>query len=142
MLEKDLVYFEETGGGVTFGGGEPLLYAEFIRAFKKEYPFIDVAVQTSLNTDFCAVEMLVNYVDEWYIDIKDMNNGIYRSYTGHDNYNVIENLKALVTLTDKDKIICRVPHIPNYNTPDDVSFSASQLKQIGIVKIEEFEYIE
>ena len=142
MLKKDLVYFEATGGGITFGGGEPLLYADFISAFKKEYPFIDVAVQTSLNTDFYAVGKLVPYVDEWYIDIKDMNNGIYRAYTGRDNYNVIENLKMLVKLTDKNKIICRVPHIPNYNTPDDVKSSVSRLKEIGVVKTEEFEYIE
>ena len=142
MLKKDLVYFEETGGGVTFGGGEPLLYADFISAFKKEYPFIHTAVQTSLNTDFYAVEKLVPYIDEWYIDIKDMNNGIYRAYTGRDNYNVIENLKMLVKLTDKNKIICRVPHIPNYNTPDDVKSSVSRLKEIGVVKTEEFEYIE
>lgn len=142
MLKKDLVYFEATGGGITFGGGEPLLYADFISAFKKEYPFIDVAVQTSLNTDFYAVGKLVPYVDEWYIDIKDMNAGIYRAYTGRDNYSVIENLKMLVTLTDKNKIICRVPHIPSYNTLDDVNFSLSELKKIGVVKIEELEYIE
>ena len=68
-----------------------------------------------------------------------MNSGIYRAYTGRDNYNVIENLKMLVELADKNKIICRVPHIPNYNTPDDVNFSINQLKKIGVVKIEEFE---
>jgi len=141
MLKKDLVYFEATGGGIIFGGGEPLLYADFIAAFKAEYPFIHTAVQTSLNTDFYAVEKLIPYIDEWYIDIKDMNSGIYRAYTGQDNYNVIENLKMLVTLTDK-KIICRVPHIPNYNTPDDVNFSLNQLRQIGVVRTEEFEYIE
>ena len=141
MLKKDLIYFEQTGGGVTFGGGEPLLYADFIKAFKKACPFINVAVQTSLNTDFYAVAMLAPYVDEWHIDIKDMNNGIYMAYTGQDNYNVIENLKMLITLTDKDKIICRVPHIPEYNTPDDVKSSINQLKQIGIKNINEFEYI-
>ncbi len=141
MLQKDLIYFEESGGGVTFGGGEPLLYADFIAVFKRAFPFIHIAVQTSLNVQYDSVDKLISLVDQWFIDIKDMNPAIYRAYTGNDQFQAIQNLQALVSLVDKEKIFCRVPHIPDYNTPEDISNSVMALKELGITNIEIFEYV-
>lgn len=72
MIEKDAVYFEMSNGGVTFGGGEPLLYADFIQAFHQQYPEWNIDVQTSLNVLAYDVEKLIDVVDVWHIDIKDL----------------------------------------------------------------------
>ena len=139
-LQKDLLYMKESDGGITFGGGEPLLYADFIINFKHNFPNYSINVQTSLNIDQDIVDKLVNVIDEWIIDIKDMNDEIYYAYTKTHNEKVYENLKLLIDYIDIDKIICRVPHIPNYNTDFDVINSIKILKELGIKRIDEFSY--
>lgn len=138
ILQKDAVYFEITGGGVTFGGGEPLLKAAFIKEYKECNPSISVAVETALNVDYDAVKSLADIVDYWIVDIKDMNDEIYFSYTGQSNARMIQNLVYL--LKRNTQIRCRVPKIPEYNTDDDVQSSVAQLREMGVREIEVFEY--
>lgn len=141
MIEKDAVYFEMSNGGVTFGGGEPLLYADFIRAFHRQYPEWNIDVQTSLNVLAYDVQMLIDVVDVWHIDIKDMNPQIYEVYTGCSNNNVIHNLKILCARIPKSKIKVRVPHISGYNCDKDIVHSVQLLREMGIEDIEEFNYV-
>ncbi|MGN1340197.1 MAG: radical SAM protein [Oscillospiraceae bacterium] len=141
LLHKDGIYFEMSGGGVTFGGGEPLLQADFIRQFHEIYPMWSIDVQTSLNVDFAQVEKLIDVVDEWQIDIKDISPDIYKAYTGGDNARVIENLTRLVKLADPKKLRVRIPGIAGYNTAADVEHSASWLREAGFLNIELFDYI-
>ena len=94
VLMKDELYYITSCGGATFGGGEPLLWPDFI---------IDVldlgakrwhtTIETSLNVPFVNIERLLPYIDEYVIDIKDMNPDIYRAYTGKDNAIVVQNLE-------------------------------------------------
>ena len=123
MIEKDAVYFEMSNGGVTFGGGEPLLYSDFIRAFHQQYPEWNIDVQTSLNVLAYDVERLIDVVEVWHIDIKDMNPRIYELYTGCSNENVIHNLKMLCTQIPQSKIRVRVPRIPEYHSENDIVHS-------------------
>ncbi len=141
MIEKDNVYFEMTGGGVTFGGGEPLLNPGFIKDFKMNNPRISVAVETSLNVPYENVADLADVVDYWIVDVKDMNDDIYYSYTGHTNTFLIKNLKYLVNNIETNKIKCRVPQIKGYNTKTDVDKSVEALKALGVTDIECFEYM-
>lgn len=141
MIEKDAIYFEMSNGGVTFGGGEPLLYADFIQAFHRQYPEWKIDIQTSLNVLAYGVEMLIDVVDVWHIDIKDMNPRIYELYTGSSNKNVIHNLKILCAKIPQSKIKVRVPHISGYNGKKDIAYSIQVLKEMGIENIEEFDYM-
>ena len=141
MIEKDAVYFEMSNGGVTFGGGEPLLYADFIQAFHQQYPEWNIDVQTSLNVLAYDVEKLIDVVDVWHIDVKDMNPRIYELYTGCSNENVIHNLKMLCTRIPQCKIRVRVPHIPKYHCDKDIVYSVQVLREMGIENIEEFDYM-
>lgn len=140
MIKKDNLYFEMTGGGVTFGGGEPLVYPEFIGVFKSNNPQINVAVETSLNVPFESVSALTFLVDYWIVDVKDMNSDIYQNYTGLNNFAVKANLKYLLNHIPAEKILCRVPLIPGFNTLEDVEKSVKELTQMGAVNIERFEY--
>ena len=140
-LHKDGIYFEKTGGGVTFGGGEPLLQADFIVQFSKIYSMWNIDIETSLNMDYSEIEKLVDIIDVWHIDIKDMDPTIYKNYTGFDNSLVMENLKKLVNAVPTEKLHIRVPRIKGYNTSNDIYKSIETLKAMGFTEIEVFDYI-
>ena len=93
-VSVDNLYFLATGGGVTFGGGEPPLYGELIHDFCRIVPQEwNICIETSLNTGHNHMEKLLPHIAHWHIDIKDMDDRIYRKYTGKSNEQVIENLK-------------------------------------------------
>lgn len=142
-VKKDDLYFRATDGGVTFGGGEPLLSCKEILHFHKlcqdNGKKWKINVETSLNVPRIFAEVLVGLVDYWIVDIKDMNPEIYKAYTGKDNNFVIENLKFLIE--QKSKITVRVPIIPDFNTEADVEKSIQNLQNMGITDIERFTYI-
>lgn len=140
FLHCDAIYFEATGGGLTFGGGEPLMQPDFIHELFRKYPRWSVNVQTSLCCEPSAIEVLAGDIDRWYVDIKDMDPDIYKSYTGMDIWTMLENLKLLSRLVPADRITVRVPLIENYNTENDVRKSVEALKAMGFTDIEKFRY--
>ena len=85
-VKIDDLYFLVTGGGITFGGGEPLLYSDFIAKFRNICGSAwKIYIETSLNVEREHVSTLVGIVDDWIIDIKDWNEDIYSHYTGMGN---------------------------------------------------------
>lgn len=142
LLNQDDIYFKMTGGGVVFGGGEPLLQAEFIREVcKLADPLWQKRIETSLYAKWELIHLLVDYIDEWFIDIKDLQPKIYKAYTGKKNSIVLHNLKKLIEIVPKEKILVRVPHIANFNTIDNIKQSVINLKMMGFSRIDEFEYV-
>lgn len=137
----DELYFIATGGGVTFGGGEPLLQNDFICEFRELCgPQWQLTVETSLNISQKQIEKLLPIVDHYIVDIKDMNNDIYKRYTGKENKQVIENLRWLVSKGKAERITVRIPHIPSYNTPVDIENSIHLLKELGLSHFDQFIY--
>ena len=125
----DDLYFKATNGGVTFGGGEPLLRSDEIVTFCQLKPADwQIAIETSLNVDIHHLLAVAPYIDHYIIDVKDMNPDIYRRYTSADNSQVIDNLRWLIAQVDAQKITIRLPHIPDYNTPTDIAKSRTQLE--------------
>lgn len=142
-LKIDDLYFQATGGGVTFGGGEPLLYADFIHAFREICPPTwRLNIETSLNIEESQLKKVLDDADDYIVDIKDMNPEIYEKYTGSSSSLMLHNLKLIIQNGKQDHIRVRVPLIPNHNTKADVQRSVSQLNQMGIKRIETFSYIQ
>lgn len=138
----DNIYFLATGGGVCFGGGEPLLQTAFIRECREFCPKEwRITIETSLNVPTDNVMSVANIIDQWIIDVKDMNPEIYKAYTGKENNRVIENLRWLADNGYAERMVVRVPHIPNYNTPKDVEVSESELRKLGFYQFEYLEYV-
>ncbi len=95
-VKIDNLYFLATGGGVTFGGGESLLHAPFIAAFRQVCgPGWHLAVETSLHVPCRNLEQVLDAVDEFIVDIKDMDGAVYESYTGQPQAPLEENLRRL-----------------------------------------------
>ena len=138
----DDLYFKATKGGITFGGGEPLLRSdeivEFCRRRPKEWR---IYVETSLNVERVALEAVAPYVDHYYIDVKDTNPDIYRRYTSIDNRRLMENLQWLAEHVNLGKVTIRLPHIPDYNTEEDIAKSRKRLETMGFSHFDCFEYI-
>lgn len=142
-VEMDNLYFLATGGGICFGGGEPLLRSSFIREFCEQCPDgWRFTMETSLNVPRHHLEEVVPFIDSFIIDIKDMNPAIYKAYTGKGNSQVIGNLTWLsINAKHKDKTIIRLPIIPNFNTADDRARSRQALTGLGFERFDEFEYV-
>lgn len=140
-VKIDDLYFKATGGGVTFGGGEPLLCSSFIRGVK-EVCEIDwrLTVETSLNVSQKHLERLLDVVDYYIVDIKDMDTDRYSQYTGKDNRWVIDNLRFLLEHGKSDSILVRVPLIPHYNTTTDVENNVRILKDMGVSHFDRLTY--
>ena len=145
LLERvriDDLYFRASGGGITFGGGEPLLHAAFLQQFRSLAPAQwKIRLETSLAVPAEQVLSAVEAADEFIVDCKDMNPEIYRRYTGGDHSLMASNLRRLLDRVGADRIVVRVPLIPDYNTAEDQANSVSSLKALGITRFDLFPYI-
>ena len=141
-VEIDDLYFMATGGGICFGGGEPLLRSKFIVEFAKIMnPEWNIVLETSLNVPLEQLKIVAPLVNEFVVDVKDMDEPIYKAYTMQDNNMVVSNLKWLAENRYTDKTIVRLPLIPYYNTDTTQEKSREQLERMGFYRFDIFEYI-
>lgn len=148
LIKTDSLYFEATGGGVTFGGGEPLLQAEFIAGFvdfvKNNGHNWRFTIETSLAVEWTKFVPLIGRIDSWIIDLKDSNEEIYRAYTGASGETARQNLKRLAREYADEctpKIRVKLPLIPNFNSKDDLEKSLEFVKSMGINNIDKLNYV-
>ena len=141
VLKRDDLYFRATGGGVTFGGGEPLLYADFLPAFRAvcgaEWR---MNVETCLSVPRRAVELAAQVADCFCVDVKEGDPARYAAYTGREGKLAWDNLAWLLSAVGGDRIVARVPLIPGYNTEADTDATAERLLAMGITRIDRFAY--
>lgn len=140
-VQMDDIYFQATGGGITFGGGEPALRSIFIEEFRRIAPQEwKINIETSLNVPQEHIDRLSGIIDEWAIDIKDMDPDIYKEYTGRNNAQVVSNLEFLAQKGVAEKCVVRVPLIPEHNSENDRQNSIDSLKALGFSRFDIFEY--
>lgn len=141
QVVNDELYYLATGGGVTFGGGEPLLYSNFIidvlELGAKKW---NVTIETSLNVPYEQVDMLLPFVNEMIVDVKDINPQIYDSYTQFSNKLVIDNLIRLSNVGYANNVRVRIPLIKGYNNASDTLKSKHFLEKMGYSNFDFFEY--
>ena len=126
---------------MTFGGGEPLLQAEFIKQVCELVSgHWNIRIETCLNVPWENIEPLLELIDQWIIYVKESDSTIYREYTGCDNEPVFRNLTLLAEKVDKEKLLVRIPNIPGYNTPQEVAFTEKWIKDMYAIETEVFDY--
>lgn len=141
-VKIDDLYFRATDGGVTFGGGESLLHAPFLKAFREVCGSAwRIYAETSLHVSPTLVQMAAKVVDGFIIDIKEMNPEIYRRYTGGDAQLVRDNLCSLLDTVGAARLRVRVPLIPGFNTQADCDESERLLRRMGVTRIQRFSYL-
>lgn len=140
-VKIDSLYYLATGGGIAFGGGEPLLHTDFITAFRTLCPKDwHIYAETCLHVPQEHILAAAAAVDWFFVDIKDMDPAIYKAYTGRENALVKENLSLLLSLVGPDRVTVRVPHIPGFNTDAHVEASVEELKGMGVTRLDVFTY--
>lgn len=130
---KDRSFYEESGGGVTFSGGEPLLHAEFVREVMKacKERNIHTAVETCGHAAWESIRKVAAYTDLFLYDIKHMDSGRHRAFTGQGNELIQENIRRLSQLGGS--IIIRVPVIPTFNMDTESLAAIIQFaEEIGV----------
>ena len=118
-IEKDRIFFDQSGGGVTFSGGEPLSQPGFlfdlINKCKKND--IHTCVDTSGYAPLDAFKKICQKIDLVLFDIKIINDDKHKQYTGVSVKPVLDNLKFLATTNTAVKI--RIPLIPDITDTND-----------------------
>lgn len=113
-IAKDIVFYDQSGGGVTFSGGEPLLQSDFLLELLKlcKKHQIHTAIDTSGMIDFSRIEPLLEYIDLFLYDLKHMDRQIHKKYTGSYNDLIKDNyLKIIQT----HEVYLRIPLIKGVN---------------------------
>ena len=144
LLEKvriDDLYFQATGGGVVFGGGEPLLQAGFIHAFRQICPpEWKLGLETSLSAGQEQLKTVIKDIDFYLVDVKDMNPEIYLAYTGKQQRQTMENLRYLAEYADPGSVCIRLPLIEGFNTEEDRRAGKAMLSEMGFSNFDLFRY--
>ena len=139
---KDKAFYETSGGGVTFSGGECMLQIDFLAEILKKCKEngIHTAVDTAGHIPFESFEKILPYTDLFLYDIKIFDSQKHKQYVGVSNELILENLKKL--FERKAKLWIRIPIIPNVNDSiEEIQKMKDFLKTIGTAeKIELLPY--
>lgn len=137
VAERDRDYYEESGGGITVSGGEPLMFVEkalpLLRAAKERH--LDTAVETTGNVPSSTIRAVEPYVDHFLYDFKHEDGGLLRRVTGGNAELIETNLSWLVSRC-ADKINVRVPVIPGFNFSEETLTSMiDHLHALGVPRV-------
>ena len=146
IILQDKIYYESSSGGVTFSGGEPTLYMDYIREVCRRLK--DEGVHTALQT--CGYfdyerfrELLLPYIDLIYFDIKIFDDEEHKRFTGKSNRIILENFQRLIheELREDVRVLPRVPLVEGITaTEDNLSQIASFFHQHNIRECEFLPY--
>lgn len=139
-VEKDRLFYDVSGGGVTLTGGEPLCQPEFCVGILRRCKAggLSTALETCLYAPESLLASVIPHVDHFLVDIKLWDKHAHQRYTGKDNAIILENFRALAER--HEQITVRIPLIQDItNTPDNVEaierFVRSVRQDIPIEKL-------
>ena len=119
IINKDKIFYENSGGGVTFSGGECMLYPNELEKILKRCKEnkIHTAVDTAGCVPWGSFEKILPYTDLFLYDIKTLDSEVHKKYTGVGNELILENLKRLFEA--EANVWIRIPVIPGVNDSKD-----------------------
>ncbi len=131
-VKRDKIFYDTSNGGVTVSGGEPLLYAPFIRELfelcRKEQ--IGTCVETCGFVKSDAFLEVMPVTGRFLFDLKHMDSGMHKMYTGHHNYIILKN--AAFIIEHGADVVFRQPLIPGVNDSlINIEATAAFLKNLG-----------
>jgi pyruvate formate lyase activating enzyme len=135
-VEKDSSFYDESKGGVTFSGGEPLMQIDFLDSVLAECKArgVRTAVDTSGYAPWDAVERIADKVDLFLYDIKAMDDGVHRKYTGVSNKWILDNFRRLAECGSN--LYVRFVVIPGINDDKaNITETAEFVKTCGVKQV-------
>lgn len=140
-IVKDAVFYDESGGGVTFSGGEPLMQPEALREIllrcrERNY---HTTIDTCGYADPSALGCVMELANLWLFDLKLIDDSKHLKYTGISNVIILKNLETLA-MAGKE-IIIRLPVIPGVTDgTGNVEAIAKLMIKLGLTKIDLLPY--
>lgn len=118
-IKKDKFYYSESGGGVTFSGGECLLQADFLKEVLKycREENINTCIESAFFVPFENIEKVINEIDFVFADLKIPDREKHKEYTGQYNDKIIENIRKISNI--HSNIVIRIPLIPSVNDSEE-----------------------
>lgn len=110
-------FFDISGGGVTFSGGEPLMQGEFVLSAAKRLPGIHKAIETSGYASAEVYRQVIGAMDFVMQDIKIADPLLHKKYTGADNGIILKNIEHLKR--SGKELLFRVPLIPGITDTEE-----------------------
>ena len=135
-IEKDREFYESSGGGVTFSGGEPLGQPEFLKHVLMACKSRDIhtALETCGVANWEHLENILAYTDLFLYDVKQMDPVEHEKLTGYDNRLVLENLEKLCRIGAN--VIIRMPVVPGLNDSEkNLTATAELMIRFDIAEI-------
>ncbi len=132
-VRRDKMFYDESGGGVTVSGGEPLMYPGFVRELFEmcRGEGINTLVETCGYADRDALIEVFPVTDMFYFDLKHLNDEIHREYTGCSNFKILENGRYIAE--HGGNVLFRQPLIPGVNDSDgNIAATAAYIKELGL----------
>jgi pyruvate formate lyase activating enzyme len=119
IVQKERVFIDQSGGGVTFSGGEPMLQSPFLEAALRACK--DIGLHTAVDTSGLAApsifRKIMPFTDLFLFDIKHLDDALHRQYTGVSNKLILDNFQMLA---DRGQaLMIRVPIIPGINDDEE-----------------------
>jgi len=133
-IERDVLFFDQSGGGVTFSGGEPLAQPEFLVAMLAECRTreIHTTVDTCCHAPWELIDAIRERVDLFLIDIKQMDPAEHERVTGVSNALILQNVRQLAR--HGAEIIIRLPLTPGVNdAPANIAATGQFVASLGNV---------
>ncbi len=116
-VERDIPFYQSSGGGMTLSGGEPAMHPEFaaeVLHLAKEKG-IHTAIETAGHIDWGVFETFLPYLDTVLIDSKQMDDERHTTYTGKSNRIIHDNIRRFCQADKTVEVVVRTPVIPGYN---------------------------
>jgi pyruvate formate lyase activating enzyme len=139
-VDKDAMYYKNSGGGVTFSGGEPLLQADFLVKLLEECKKrgYHCAIETAGNVEWNAFLKVLPYTDLFLYDVKLLDESRHIEATGAGNKRILENLRRL---SEEGRVIwVRTPVIPGVND-DKAELAAISAYVSSLKTVEKYELL-
>lgn len=135
VVERDIPFYERSGGGVTFSGGEPFAQTPFLLELLKlsKQKDLHTCIDTTCHSDPEDIEAAVPYCDLFLCDLKHIDSEKHRSMTGVDNDIILENIKRLAKTSAT--IYIRIPIIVGFNDDEtNIAKTAEFVRSLSTVK--------
>lgn len=121
VIEKDTVFYWNSGGGVTLSGGEPGMQPKFALAILEacKEKGVHTAIETCGHVEWSILSELLKYLDLVYLDIKHILPIEHERLTGKRNDLILENCKRIISNYPRISVILRIPVIPGHNDSEE-----------------------
>jgi pyruvate formate lyase activating enzyme len=140
-IERDRIFYDESGGGVTFSGGEPLMQPAFLSDVVSscQASGIHVAIDTCGHVDTAALLDIAHDTDLFLFDLKMLDEERHRVFTGASNARILQNLERLAAI--HGNILVRFPLIPGVNDDDEnLREMGAYLASLRLVRVDVLPY--